>query len=82
MKKYIVFIISFFIVFTAIQFISGMILTFTYIPDIEGLWSGSTNLGNEVQLKKTSYLPTLIIVLLSAGISYLITKFFINKRSM
>ncbi|WP_456274561.1 2'-5' RNA ligase family protein [Bacillus sp. AK031] len=72
MKKTIVFIVSFFIVYTAVQLISGMFLTLTYTPDIEKLWQGSSI----TSVEQSSSFSLYIILFLSAGIAFLITKLY------
>jgi len=74
MKKYVIFAISFILLFTLFQYLSGLFLTFTYTPNIEDAWNSSVNLSQEVVLKgnqRTLLLP-LIIAFLSATIAYFI----------
>jgi hypothetical protein len=74
LRKCIVFILSFFIIYTAVQLVSGMFLTLRYTPDIEKLWEGS----NITNVEQSSSIPTFIMIFISAGISLLIMKLYIK----
>lgn len=75
MKKYIIFAISFILLFSLFQVLSGMILTFMYTPDITEAWNTSANLPQEVDIGSNSnFLLTLFIAFLSATIAYFIPK--------
>ncbi|ASK61605.1 hypothetical protein CFK37_05200 [Virgibacillus phasianinus] len=75
MKKYIIFAISFILLFSLFQVLSGMLLTFTYTPDISEAWNLSAN-SQETIIKSShsSFLLTLFIAFLSATIAYFIPK--------
>jgi len=72
MKKYIIFLVNFILLFSLTQILSGMLLTATYTPDISEAWKMSTNLPQEVVFVKSSTIPILIITVLSASLAYLI----------
>lgn len=74
MKKYVVFAISFILLFSLFQVLSGMLLTITYTPDIAEAWNLSANLSEETIIKSSNspFLLTLFIAFLSATIAYFI----------
>ncbi|MBP1970165.1 ABC-type Fe3+ transport system permease subunit [Virgibacillus natechei] len=79
MKSYIIFAISFVLLFSLFQVLSGIILTITYTPDIEEVWNMSANLPDEVVMQgssSSSFFYTLFIAFLSATIAYFIPKKF------
>ncbi|KKE80114.1 hypothetical protein NSA56_18300 [Oceanobacillus caeni] len=82
MKKYIIFVVSFLLVFSLIQVLSGILLTYTYTPDMMEAWNLSPNLTQEVVIKGShpSLLLTLLIGLISVTIAYFISKKYINKH--
>lgn len=75
MKKYLIFAVSFMLLFLVLQVLSGMLLTFTYTPDVEEAWKASTNLSQEVMIKSSHspLLLTTVIAFLSASIAYFIS---------
>jgi len=85
MKKYIVFAISFILLFSLFEFLfqvlSGILSTFMYTPDMEEAWNSSANLSQEVVIKSNhrSFLLTLFIAFLSATIAYFIPKKFMRN---
>ncbi|WP_106497300.1 hypothetical protein [Lentibacillus sp. Marseille-P4043] len=82
MKRYIIFAISFILLFSLFQVLSGMILTFTYTPDIAEAWKMSSHSSQEVIMKgNSSFLPTLILAFLSATIAYFISKKFTKSNN-
>jgi len=80
-KKYIIFVVSFLLVFSLIQVLSGILLTYTYTPDMMEAWNLSPDLAQEVVIKGShpSLLFTLLIGLISVTIAYFISKKYINK---
>ncbi|MEC5425756.1 hypothetical protein QGM71_20005 [Virgibacillus sp. C22-A2] len=85
MKKYSIFAISFILLFSIFQVLSGMLLTFMYTPDITEAWNANGNLSQEVVIKSSNshFLITLFFAFLSATIAYFIPKKFIrNKNSI
>ncbi|WP_138419445.1 hypothetical protein [Aquibacillus sediminis] len=76
MKKYIIFAISFVLLFSLLQALSGMLLTFFYTPDITEAWNASANLSQEVIIKgsNSNFFLTLFFAFLSASIAYFIPK--------
>lgn len=78
MKKYVIFSISFIILFTLFQILSGLLLTITYTPHFL-----SANLSNQSSLTSSSspFLLTLFIAFLSATIAYFIPTKIVNKNN-
>ncbi|MEN1968366.1 hypothetical protein WMZ97_09865 [Lentibacillus sp. N15] len=74
MKKYMIFAISFIVLFSVFQVLSGMFLTSLYTPDIEDAWNMSDNLSQVVVMKGSSFFPALLVPFLSATIAYFITE--------
>ncbi|PAV28647.1 hypothetical protein CIL05_15245 [Virgibacillus profundi] len=76
MKKYIIFAVSFIFIFSLFQILSGIILTYTYTPDITEAWNMSANLSQETVMisNHNSFLLTLLIAFLSATAAYFIPK--------
>ncbi|WP_087973479.1 hypothetical protein [Oceanobacillus rekensis] len=81
MKKYIIFAISFLLLFSLLQVISGLLLTFMYTPDITEAWNTSANLSQEVVIKSGNnhYLLTLVFAFISATIAYFIPNKIVKK---
>ncbi|MFD2043078.1 hypothetical protein ACFSTA_02010 [Ornithinibacillus salinisoli] len=81
MKKYIIFAISFILLFSLFEILSGMLLTTMYTPDITEAWNTSANLSQEVVIKggTSNFLLTLFFAFLSATIAYFIPKKIINS---
>ncbi|MFK9120942.1 hypothetical protein ACJEBK_29590 [Peribacillus frigoritolerans] len=69
MKKYLVFLISFVMIYMVFQIGSGLILTASYIPDFSSI---EGNLSQEVVFGKTS-IP-LLVTLLTATLAYFLFK--------
>ena len=70
LKNYLVFIVSFILLYTVFQLLSGVILTAFYTPDfsvIEG------NLSQEVAFGETHSIP-LLVILVIATTSYVLSK--------
>ncbi|MGE7767425.1 hypothetical protein [Peribacillus sp. NPDC096540] len=80
MKKYLIFIISFLLLFTLLQISTGLFLTAIYTPDFsESLGMGNT-LSKEVVFVQNSQMPTLIIAVLSATLAYFILNKVVKKN--
>lgn len=81
MKKYMIFAISFILLFSLCQILSGMILTFAYTPDIEEAWNSSASLSQETVIKGSvsPFWPMLLLAFLSASIAYFISN--ITRRN-
>ncbi|MFB7642070.1 hypothetical protein ACFRH9_29180 [Peribacillus butanolivorans] len=69
MKKYLVFIISFVMIFMAFQIVSGLILTASYTPDFSSIGG---NLSQDVAFG-TSSIP-LLSTLLIATLAYFFSQ--------
>ncbi|KAA0955922.1 hypothetical protein FQ087_15205 [Sporosarcina sp. ANT_H38] len=70
MKKYMIFIISFTVLYTVFQLSSGAILTALYKPDLSSVHSIS---AQEVVFAGTSTIP-LLFIFLSSTIAYFISQ--------
>jgi quinol-cytochrome oxidoreductase complex cytochrome b subunit len=82
-KRFIIFSISFILLFSLFQILSGMLLTLMYTPDMEEAWNFSGNLSQEVVIQ-SSHSPfslTLFIAFLAASIAYFIPKKFKNSSN-
>lgn len=86
MKKHIIFLVFFILLFSLVtlsaQVISGLFLTSTYTPDINEAWQSSETLREEVEIYSSgrSLSFNLISVTLSAIVAYLIALKF--KKSL
>ncbi|GGA90042.1 hypothetical protein [Ornithinibacillus halotolerans] len=75
MKKYIIFAISFIVLFSLFHILFGMILTFIYTPDVSDVRNaGELSQEGVILGNNSNYLPNLIIAFLSASIAYVIPK--------
>ena len=87
MKKYIVFAVSFILLFSVFfglsQVLAGMLLTSMYTPDVGEAWSMSANLPQEIviQSSQSPFILTIIVAFLFATIAYFIPRKFFNKTS-
>ncbi|WP_026907388.1 hypothetical protein [Paucisalibacillus globulus] len=83
MKKYSIFAISFIVLFSIFQVLSGVLLTFIYTPSIEDAWNMSSSLPKEVIISSnhSPFLVQLLIAFLSATIAYFIPKKFRSKNN-
>jgi len=82
LKKYLIFVISFLLLFSIFQVLFGVFLTSMYTPDIEDAWNMSGSLSQEVVIKNSHspFLLTLFIAFLSATIAYFIPKKLTNNN--
>lgn len=82
-KKYIIFAISFILLFLIFQIVFGVIITYMYTPDIQETWytSGGLSQTNVHISSHYSFLPTFLIAFLAATIAYFIPKRMTNPNS-
>ncbi len=86
MKKYMVFVVSFLLLFSlfivSAEVLSGMYLTSAYTPDIKEAWNANAALPQQTVILSTnsSFLLTLVPALLSATIAYFLSQTF-SKRT-
>lgn len=82
MRKYIAFAISFIVLFTVFQYLSGFVLTKMYNPETNHAWMMSGPIAQETIIKSSSspFMLTLSLSLLAASISYFVPKKLMNKR--
>lgn len=83
MKKYIIFALSFILLFSFFQVISGMFLTMMYTPNIEKAWELTTSLSQEVVITRnySDYWLNFLIAFVSASIAYIILNKFSKKEN-
>ncbi|WP_010530586.1 hypothetical protein [Lentibacillus jeotgali] len=81
MKKYIVFAISFIILFAVFQILSGYLVTFFYTPDITSAWNQVGGLSNTTVIKGGSSFTSLFIAFLAATLAYFVPKIFVKDNS-
>lgn len=77
MKKYVVFITSFVLLYIAFQIISGWLLTAFYTPDLSSM---NNNLSQEVVFGQTSITPFLITLLVATLAFLLSQKLFTTSK--
>ncbi|MCF3944224.1 hypothetical protein [Oceanobacillus alkalisoli] len=81
MKKYLVFIVSFIVMYTVFQILSGMFLTWIYIPDMSSAWFMSANLSQETVITGSNSLGlSLLTAVLAASVAYFILLKFAGRR--
>ena len=76
MKKYLIFIASFILLYLAYQIISGVLLTMNYTPDFS---SAGSFTAQELSFKNRSF--HLLILLLIVSIAYIIAQLLNTKKS-
>ncbi|WP_047981826.1 hypothetical protein [Ornithinibacillus contaminans] len=82
MKKYIIFALSFIVLFSVFQVLSGFFLTLIYTPDMADAWKLSSNLSKETSISgHSSYLLAFVIAFLSATIAYFVPKMMKDKNN-
>lgn len=78
MKKYIVFIVSFVLLYIGVQILSGLVLTALYTPDI-GLQNG--NSGQGLSFGETSTIPLLAILSIATAAYFVSQKLFVTTAN-
>ncbi|MGE7604435.1 hypothetical protein ACQKL5_18470 [Peribacillus sp. NPDC097675] len=79
MKKYLLFILSFLLLFNLLQILAGILLTATYTPESINARDMSHSLSQEVTFGAPSQIPTLLIATLAASLAYLVPKKWAKK---
>lgn len=85
MKKYLIFAVSFILLFSILvfsaQMLSGIFLTSAYAPDIEGAWNASAALPQKAEIIAggSPFLLTLLLALLSASVAYFVSRKFAKR---
>ncbi|WP_033826835.1 hypothetical protein [Bacillus andreraoultii] len=75
MKKFIVFIFSFVLLFFTLQLLSGLFLTLTYVPDIGESWESVTYLTQNIVIESgNSFLTTLLFASIALIIAVYISS--------
>lgn len=77
MKKYVVFIGSFVLLYIVLQFLSGWVLTFLYTPDLS---LTNNNLSQEVVFGETSIIPLLVTLSIATLAYFLSQKLFVATK--
>lgn len=78
MKKYILFIVFFIVIFEILQIVSGMFLTMLYTPS-NSILENSSSMSSHIVFGSTNTIPTLIIALLALAIAFGTTQL-LNKK--
>lgn len=81
MKKFIVFAVSFLVLFVAFQVTSGYFMTLFYTPDMEAAWNQSESLSSSVVIKGSPTFTPILLAMLAATIAYFSPKLFIKNSS-
>lgn len=81
MKKYLLFVFSFILLFDVFNVFSGMLQTVFYQPNPTTLWNNVDQLSSEVVFVKSSLLPTIMIALFSATVAFFIQNC-LSKRTV
>ncbi|MGM0846158.1 MAG: hypothetical protein ACQEUT_14365 [Bacillota bacterium] len=79
MKKFLIFLVSFLVLYFVLQIGSGLVLTALYMPDIEGTWETSTVLSSEVAFGGGFTYFSLIFLLTAALLAAFTAKVFKRK---
>ena len=80
MKRFIVFTISFILLFGVLQVLSGLLLTLIYTPDISGAWKGASNLPQHIEIVEGPSIPMFLIGIFSAIVAFFVPKFLVKKK--
>ncbi|MGG0655437.1 hypothetical protein [Rummeliibacillus pycnus] len=76
MKNFMIFIISFIVLFCMTQVLSGFFLTSIYHPNLSESWLTSSYLLQEISFGNTTFLPSIIMAVFSVIIAYFMTQLF------
>nr|WP_285890723.1 hypothetical protein [Mesobacillus maritimus] len=77
MKKYVVFILSFVLLYTVFQILSGLLLTALYTPDLSSI---NNNTSQEVVFGQTSIIPFSGTLLVATLAYFLSQKLFTTRK--
>ncbi|WP_346015045.1 hypothetical protein [Metabacillus halosaccharovorans] len=77
LKKYVVFILSFVLLYIVFQILSGLLLTALYTPDFSSI---NNNVSQEVLFGQTSIIPFLGTLLVATLAYFLSRKIFISSN--
>lgn len=80
MKKYIIFAVSFLVLFLAFQILSGYFMTLFYVPDIKEAWNQADDLPSSVVIEGKSTFTHLFFAFLAAILAYYLSKVLVNKN--
>lgn len=78
MKRFIIFVLSFILLFGIFQVLSGLLLTLFYVPNISSTWAKTADLPQHIEFGRVSAIPFLIAIL-SAVVAYFIPNIFLKK---
>jgi len=79
MKKYIVFVVSFFAFYFISQILLGMLLTVTYTPDISSAWESVGSTSQTEIIGNTPFLVPFLLAFLSATVAYIVSNRFVKR---
>lgn len=78
LKKYVVFILSFVLMYTVFQVLLGWLLTTLYTPDPFPM---NSNASQEVEFGQVSFIPFLATLLVATLAYFLSQKLFISRNN-
>lgn len=78
MKKYVVFIVSFSLLYMVVQLVSGWLLTAFYTPDLSSV---KGDVGQEVEFGQTSIVPFLAVLFVATLAYFFSQKIFTAKNN-
>lgn len=81
MKRYLVFSMSFILLFMVFQVLFGVFLTFFYTPDLTSAWNQVEHLPSSVVIKGNSSLFPFLFAFLAATAAYFTPRIFMNNNS-
>ncbi|RIW33292.1 hypothetical protein D3H55_11570 [Bacillus salacetis] len=76
MKKALIFFVSFLVIFSALQLISGLVLTALYTPDIGAVGEMDMPLSSGTTFGRSFTVPGVILFLAAGCASYFISRTF------
>ena len=82
MIRYILFAISFLVLFTVFQVLAGYVATLLYTPDIANAWKEAGHASSEVVITGSSRIISLILAFLAATFAYFLPNLFVKKSSI
>jgi cytochrome c biogenesis factor len=76
MKKVVIFLVSFIVIYLALQIGSGLVLTALYTPDWEAAWKTGIPLSREAVLHRNITYLSVFMFLIAGTVSYFILRIF------
>ena len=81
MKKYIVFVVSFFVFYSILQIVSGLLLTATYTPNLSNAWKSVGTTSQTEIIGNTPFFMPFLLAFLSATVAYFVANRFVKRAS-